>query len=35
LALVKALPFTDPEVLATFVGGIPKVLDGPFAIERV
>ena len=26
-ALVKALPFTDPEVLATFVDGIPKVLE--------
>ena len=26
-ALVKALPFTDPELLATFVDGIPKVLE--------
>ena len=26
-ALVKALPFTDPEVLATFIDGIPKVLE--------
>jgi tricarballylate dehydrogenase len=26
-ALVKALPFTDPEVLATFVDGVPKVLE--------
>ena len=26
-ALVKALPFTDPEVLAMFVDGIPKVLE--------
>jgi tricarballylate dehydrogenase len=26
-ALVKALPFTDPEVLATFINGIPEVLE--------
>ena len=26
-ALVKALPFTDPELLMTFVTGIPKVLE--------
>ncbi len=26
-ALAKALPFTDPELLTTFVDGIPKVLE--------